>query len=343
MSTEKNPIAVIKYQLDTFQLVKGLAIDDDTVAGERLSKTDGISRAVNGFTNFKNFVNLTLHQTSKPLLPKNWDKMTVKDLAALFVMLMICFSVSFAQTSFSLGAARTEGTPALAVGIQWIKNFDSVLNTKTFFGAGKTSFVTFAPNIDVQTTYNQGGVTNLFSSINLKAEGTLATFHTKEVGGYTIPDGNRTFWLFPFSVGAEADNTFKKINGIAEVGVVPWYQGNYNVLPEAIKRTKIGVFLQGGRKFYQDADPEKTILRARGSFAIDTKRLVELQGLGIGVTGTADGWYDFLNQQTYYKVYFSGDVYLDAMNKFSFFYQRGVGAPNFYEGDLYGIALKVHL
>ena len=84
-----------------------------------------------------------------------------------------------------------------------------------------------------------------------------------------------------------------------------------------MKHTKIGVFLQAGYKFNIDTtntvpvggqiDESKEavddgIFRVKGSFAIDTKSLVEISGVGVGLVGSTDGWYDFLNSGVYYTI-----------------------------------------
>jgi hypothetical protein len=126
-----------------------------------------------------------------------------------------------------------------------------------------------------------------------------------------------------------------------EIGWVPWYQSETRNLPDFIKRTKFGVFVQGGHKFYKDTTDTKTIGRARGNFNIDTKKLITIQGLSLGLVGDADGWYDFVNGKTYYKlegrarVYLSDDLFTD------FLIQEGSGAPNFFTGTQYGVGLTI--
>lgn len=145
------------------------------------------------------------------------------------------------------------------------------------------------------------------------------------------------------------------------MGWVPWYQtqGNRRT-PKLLKYTKFGIFLQGGYKFDIDTDStqripiggevdeskEKTdnaIFRAKGSFGIDTKSLFEISGIGIGLIGNIDTWYDFLNSEIYYSINGKLRFYLtESKDKyFDFKYQKGSGAPNFNQGDQFGMGLMV--
>jgi hypothetical protein len=85
------------------------------------------------------------------------------------------------------------------------------------------------------------------------------------------------------------------------------------------------------------------IFRAKGSFGIDTKSLIHFNGVGLGLKGIADGWYDFLHGRVYYVVQGKLRLFLtESEDKFfDFQYQKGSGAPNFNRGDQYGIGLTV--
>ncbi|MCZ4222641.1 hypothetical protein [Pedobacter rhodius] len=76
---------------------------------------------------------------------------------------------------------------------------------------------------------------------------------------------------------------------------------------------------------------------------VNTNSLFELSGIGVGLVGNGDVWYDFLNGQVYYTVQGKLRFYL-TQNKDKFFefkYQKGSGAPNFNQGDQYGLALTI--
>ena len=86
-----------------------------------------------------------------------------------------------------------------------------------------------------------------------------------------------------------------------------------------------------------------TIFRIKGSFAIDTKSLINISGVGVGLWGSADAWYDILNSEIYYRLEGTVRFFLSA-NKDKFFslnYQKGSGAPNFNQGEQFGMGLTV--
>jgi hypothetical protein len=71
--------------------------------------------------------------------------------------------------------------------------------------------------------------------------------------------------------------------------------------------------------------------------------LFEFGGAGVGLAGKADCWYDFLNGEVYYTIQGKLRFYL-TQNKDKFFdfkYQKGSGAPNFNQGDQFGMGLTV--
>ncbi|MBN2424085.1 MAG: hypothetical protein JXB44_03595, partial [Calditrichaceae bacterium] len=195
-----------------------------------------------------------------------------------------------------------------------------------------------------------------FSSVTVKATGLWMLFSTTEIAGIVTPNTSKLFHTFPLSAGIETNNLFDRINTVLEAGYVPWYQAAGRKTPEWIKRTKFGLFLQGGYKFKLDTagvyqaggamDESKEalndpIFRAKASFGIDTKTLIKINYLRLGVVGNADGWYDFLNSEIYHRVEGKIRFYLSPKTYFDFEYQSGSGAPNFNEGEQLGMALTV--
>ena len=233
---------------------------------------------------------------------------------------------------------------------------DSLFKIQDSLVAGNNSLFQLTPQFNVQT-----GTGDAFSSINAKLSGIIMCFSKTTVAGQTTPNTSKAFQTFPISAGIETNNKFNIINGIIEAGWVPWYQTQGNTkTPALLKHTKFGLFVQGGYKFSVDTtgktavggeiDQSKekvdnSIFRAKGSFGIDTKTLFELSGVGVGLVGNADGWYDFLNGQVYYTIQGKMRFYL-TQNKDKYFdlkYQKGSGAPNFNQGDQFGIGLTVTL
>ena len=243
---------------------------------------------------------------------------------------------------------------AISVGINYIKSLDSLFQLQDILVANKNSLFQVTPQFNVQT-----GTSDAFSSINAKVTGLFMTFRDTTIAEQKTPNTARGFQTFPISIGIETNNKFNIINGIVEAGWVPWYQTQGNKrTPKWLKNTKFGIFLQGGYKFGIDTtnftaiggakdeskeDVDKAIFRAKSSFGFNTNSLFELSEVGIALLGNGDLWYDFLNSQVYYTIQGKLRCYL-TNNKdkyFDFKYQKGSGAPNFNEGDQYGLGLTV--
>jgi hypothetical protein len=271
-------------------------------------------------------------------------------------LLMPHFSYSQEKPlELSLGTIKTQlKQNAIDIGIKYIKSLDSLFTINDLIIASDRSLLQVTPEFNIQS-----GTNDAFSSIDLKITGLLMFFQRTVVAGLITPCTDCYMHLLPISVGVEANNTFTTMNSIIEVGYIPWYQSPaMKKVPASIKCTKIGLFLQAGYKFNADTTGIKTvggqideseesiadkILRAKGSFAIDTKSLFELNSVGVGLVCSADGWYDFLNDQFYYAVKGTARFYL-TQSKDKYFdlkYQKGSGAPNFNRGDQYGIGLTV--
>ncbi|MFM9839501.1 MAG: hypothetical protein ACKVOQ_14625 [Cyclobacteriaceae bacterium] len=254
-----------------------------------------------------------------------------------------------------LGTIKTElKQGAINLGINYVRSLDSLFKEQDILVANKNSLFQLTPQFNVQT-----GSGDAFSSISAKLTGLFMCFRDTTIAGVKTPNTKRGFQTFPISAGIESNNRFSVVNGIAEAGWVPWYQTQGNKkTPGWLKHTKFGVFLQGGYKFAidttgktaiggeKDQSKEKTdnaIFRTKARIGIDTKSIFELSGVGVGVVGDADGWYDFLNGQVYYTIQGKLRFYLtqDKDKFFDFKYQKGSGAPNFNQGDQYGMGLTV--
>lgn len=255
---------------------------------------------------------------------------------------------TYAQLEVSIGAGRTDlHKSALTVGVSYLKSFDSLFGGKTSFISKKNSFLVITPQMDLDM-----GTEDAFSSLNIKAAGLLCTFRNTTVAGLETPDFNRTFHIFPFTAGIETNSTFTNVNAVFEAGWIPYYQSYGRGGPDWIKKTNIGLFLQAGYKLQKGgatgglADesqeaPNKTILRLKGNAGIDTKQLVKINGLSIGVVGQADVWYDAINNAFYDKVEARGRFYINADQYIDFIYAHGSGAPLFNSGDQLGLGVTV--
>lgn len=268
----------------------------------------------------------------------------------LLILLLFGSVVSHGQLTLGIGAQRTAlDKSAITIDISYLRSLDSLFGGQDYFVAGKKSFFMVSPEIDVNT-----GTEDAFSSIILKASGLFTTFKTTtSPSGLITPDFNRTFHSFPISVGVETNATFNNTNGIVEVGWVPFYQSYGRPSPEWVKRTRFGIFLQGGYKFDLDTSGvggevnkseeknKRGIFRAHGTGALDTEAIITIRGLGVGLVGTADGWADIANAAWYYKLEGRARVYLTPETYFDFVISKGSGAPLFNEATQGGVSVGV--
>jgi hypothetical protein len=254
--------------------------------------------------------------------------------------------------SVKLGAIKTAlKDNAINLGLRYLNSLDSLWEEQDYLFDGDHSLFLVMPDVEIQT-----GSSDAFSSVNVKATGLWMLFKTTEVAGVITPDTEKLFHTFPMSLGLETNNRFDRINTILEIGYVPWYQSAARKTPEWIKKTKLGFFIQGGYKFALDTAEVYTaggaidesmeelndpLFRVKGSFGIDTRPIIKLNYLRMGLVGYADGWYDFMNSQVYHKIEGKIRMYLSPKTYFDFEYQNGSGAPNFNEGDQVGMALTV--
>lgn len=345
----------MKYHLNNLKK-EGIDITDDTIHEDVLSLSDGFGMA-NTEHIYEYVINETFslnNETSKTW-PLDWMKLSVKDLASKLVIFLLILFSSFAAKSqlvVSIGADKTAlKNSAIAIGLSYTKSLDSVWGHKTFFKGHKNSLFAISPQANIVT-----GNSDAFSSINIKAVGMWMLFQTTTVSGLKTPNTAKTFHCFPFSIGVETNNLFNTINAIGEVGWVPWYQSYTKNIPDWMKHTKFGLFYQVGHKFYVDSTgktaiggqvdeshekPQSTIMRGKASFGVDTKSLTNINGLGIGLVGNTDAWYDILNGVWYYHVDAKGRFYLSKSDFIDFIYNLGSGAPNFNTGTEWGVGLTV--
>lgn len=268
----------------------------------------------------------------------------------ILIGLLFVTTIASAQLSLNIGAQRTQlDNSAITIDISYLRSLDSLFGGTDFFVPGKKSFLMVAPELDLQT-----GTDDALSSIVVKASGLLTTFKTTtSPSGLITPDFNKTVHVFPISIGVESNASFNDINGIFEVGWEPFYQSYSRPSPEWVKRTRFGIYLQGGYKFESDTtgiggevseseEPEKRgIFRAHGTGALDTEAFITIRGLGIGLVGSADGWADIVNSAFYYKLEGRARVYLTPETYFDFVLSKGSGAPLFNEAAQGGISVGI--
>jgi hypothetical protein len=275
----------------------------------------------------------------------------MKKLLTLLLLSTLALSAN-SQLEVQIGASKTElRNNAITIGLTYLKSFDSLFGNQEHFIPGKKSFLVITPQLDIKT-----GTEDAFSSIIVKATGLISTFKTTEVGGLITPDFNKTFHVFPISIGAETNNLFNNINGIVEVGWLPYYQSYGRTSPDWLKKTNIAFFLQGGYKFKaagvpappvggevdeSEEQPANSILRAKGSAAINTGKLLQVNGLNIGLYAGADVWYDILNTAVYHKLDARTRFFLSDTQFLDFVYSVGSGAPLFNNSQQFGVGISL--
>lgn len=252
----------------------------------------------------------------------------------------------------SLNSIRTDlKQSAMKLSIQYIQLLDTLWEKEHFKDWDK-GLLTFAPEFKIET-----GSNDAFSSITGKFSGFFMYFDTARIAGQITPRTDKIFHTMPIAVGFETSNAFQTINGVVEIGYVPWYQMPSSKTPEFLKHTTIGLFLQGGYKFELDTTNmaiggnvdeskeklNKPLMRAKGRFGIDTQKLLvnSRTGRGIALIGTSDTWLDLINSKVYFRIEGKVRVFLTNDYFFDFTYEKGSGAPNFNQGDQFGVGLTV--
>jgi len=173
---------------------------------------------------------------------------------------------------------------------------DSLFKSQDILMSSGRSLFQVAPQFNVLS-----GTGDAFSSINARISGIFMTFHDTTISGMITPNTARGFNTFPISAGLESNNKFNIVNGIAEIGWVPWYQTKNNKkTPEFLKHTRFGIFIQGGYKFKvdttgntasggeKDQGKEKSdngLFRVKGRFGITTGKIFEINGIDVLITG----------------------------------------------------------
>ena len=275
----------------------------------------------------------------------------------LILLIYFCLltSLSIAQEnplSIFLGNIRTDAEKsAIRLAINYTQDINGIFITDAVDSDGNW-LLSIDPEVKIET-----GEEDAFSSLIVKASGMFISFSDTTIAGIgNVPKSNSFLNIIPVSIGFETDKTFDNVNGLVEVGYIPWYQLS-NRTPDIIRKTKIGIFLQGGFKFkLTDVDsvnniggnvsegeeiPDDPLLRIKGSLGFDTKYQFKENGFGIGLIGMSDAWYDFLNSKIYYRLQAVVRVLLSNDKFIDFDYEKGSGAPNFNEGDQYGVGLTI--
>lgn len=344
---EQSDVQIImldKLRIDGVVNKKNIEPTEDTVHSDILSQTDGYGSS-NSANLYKDLVVWDIHNNGGGVKewPENWLSQSVKAVASVLVcLLFVLMGMAQKPLTINLAAVRTDaGTGAVSLGVSYIPNLSFTGKEKLKFGSNSI----FTVNPEVQITSGSG---DAFSSIVAKVTGMEVLFKTHKVGKLVLSDVTKTVHTFPFSLGIESSTRFNFVNALFEAGYVPWYGASAK--DTWLKHTKIGFFLQAGYKFRTDSTDlqdqslealNSGIFRFKGSLGVDSKALVTIQNLRLGLAGAADGWYDILNNTTYYRLMGALRMYLNGDNYLDFRIDRGSGAPLFQTGDQFGIALTM--
>jgi hypothetical protein len=245
----------------------------------------------------------------------------------------------------SLGSVRTENeTAAIRLLVEYTSELGEIDIdiTDRFWG-------NLSPYIRFQT-----GEKDAFSGIIAQLGGNFYSFSYDEVDGINVENTRAFFHVFPLGVGAETNREFNNLNALLEFGYVPWYQ-NIPSLPDFIRKSKIGIFLQSGYKFKtrvietddgstdQIRDNENDpLFRLKGVFGFNPKLVFSGDGqTGVSILGHITGWWDIIDKKEYYRVDATFRIHLSSDKFFDLTYERGSGAPNFNIGDQFSANITI--
>lgn len=253
------------------------------------------------------------------------------------------------EGNMAVGYVQTElRKNAVSFAVDYAKKLEPKLE---LFKTGDRSLFSFTPDVKVLV-----GSNDAFNGITAKYVGNIMVFDTTSVAGiHDIPDLSKTFHNFPVSVGMESNQSFTFVNGLVEAGYVPWYQSDKRINP-IVRQTKVGIFLQGGYKFSTndttknrggatDESSEKAdgnLFRAKLVLGVSpTVYFDSEKQFGFSLIGNSTTWYDFINNEIYYKLEGKLRFLITRDYYFELGYEKGSGAPNFNQGGQFTTNLAV--
>jgi len=264
----------------------------------------------------------------------------------------VLYSQDGSNVEVSFSTIKTElRNEALNAGIKYLNSLNEIWKKRDPLFDGKGYLVSLSPEFDIET-----GGSDAFSSITAKLTALTMTFEEIDIDGIKTPNTSKLFHTFPASLGFETTDDFDILNGLIEIGWMPWYQSNSLNLDKWnwVKNTKVGFFVQGGNKFKlsspdvpeiggkidESAEAVKdAIFRIKGNAAFNIKKLFNIELFGL--IGDGSLWYDILNEEFYYRLEGKLRINITDDKHFDLEYQKGSGAPNFNEGDQFGIGLGI--
>ncbi len=277
----------------------------------------------------------------------------MKKLFSIF-FIFICVATCFGEEqgkkknlNLSFSTISTE-SEKVVVGFvaEWLEN----INVEKFL-VGDKWLAEISPEIRIQS-----GEEDAFNGIVAKVKGYSALFQKTEIGGKPIPDSSKYFSVFAFSGGIETNKDFDSINGIIEIGYIPFKKKINSTIFLGLNPA-IGMFLQGGYKFElddsnssnvednssdkSDEKPNSGLLRAKlgGKGEFKVYDFSDKYSLHIIPEGWV--WYDVVNSEIYHQIIGVIRLTLSENKHFDFKYENGSGSPNFNEGDQFSANLTI--
>lgn len=340
--------------LQTFNKKRKIPTNEDTKLNEVLSASDSFGGRTSSQEIFKSLVIWTMteneHANPKRKWPSDWPTWTLNKLVEFLAILLLILLpvIASSQVQVELNTVKTPNrVSALQIGIEYLQSLDSMFSNRELLAAKRNSLFAASPEFNIRT-----GTEDVFSSITAKMSGMWAFFKRDTLSGVVIPNIDRGLTVVPVSIGAETDNRFKSINLLGEIGWVPWYQ--IGSVPDWLRQTDFAVFAQVGYKFDGDSlgiggledqseeEPNSFLFRVKTSAKAQINTPVRVGLVPVTLVGGGDLWFDIANKATYYRYnanlrfVVANDRYVDLI------YQKGSGAPNFNQGDQYGIGLTIN-
>lgn len=274
----------------------------------------------------------------------------------LIASLTLPASITLAQQSnpavASLGTAQSgDSVSSLQGTLKYQVSLDDIFWSN--FDPSSDSGSLFDITPDVFLNFSEGPQ---FNSVVLRFTGNYIAFSTVEVAGAITPDSSKTLHVFPISLGLEADQSFDNASLIAEAGYVP-----YRLSPIGDSdfrlgvNPRVGIFAQAGYKFglnnetdvgngadesSEVGDSEIARLKFSASVEVPLFEVGKANPVSFDLLASADLWYDFVNDEIYNHEEVILRVGLNEDQSLDFKYENGSGAPNFNQGDQFGVFLS---
>ena len=247
----------------------------------------------------------------------------------------------------TLAALRTQ---AEAEAVGFLIDYAETLSELDILDAKPGMATNIFPDIKIQT-----GEEDAFSSLTAFLGVRIFKFEETVVDGVITADPTKLMNIFAINAGAETTRNFDNVAGLVELGWAPVKYSKHSNLKLGLNPA-FATYLQGGYKVgIEDPDPDATggdvdesaedpdsaLLRFKTEFSADID-LVELgNGKAIKLVPAAEFYYDFLNSEVYYSLRGILRLQLAEDKAFDFSYDKGSGAPNFNEGDQFGMGLRI--